>query len=101
MLLRNFTTLGKSRYWLLMSIPLIYYLAQFQPFLISQFSSYILSDPIGFTSLYTIVFTAIEPIGGFLFGLAFWATARKLESRAIKDYLFIARRWAFVIFCIQ
>jgi hypothetical protein len=89
-LFRNFTTLGKSRYWLLMSIPLIYYLAQFQPFLISQFSSYILSDPIGFTTLYTVVFTAIEPIGGFLFGLAFWATARKLESRAIKDYLFIA-----------
>jgi hypothetical protein len=89
-LLRNFTRLGKSRYWLLMSIPLIYYLAQFQPFLISQLSSYILSDPIGFTTLYTIVFTAIEPIGGFLFGLAFWATARKLESRAIKDYLFIS-----------
>lgn len=89
-LLRNFTTLGRYKFWLLMSIPLIYYLAQFQPFLINQLSVYILSDPIGFTTLYTILFTAIEPIGGFLFGLAFWSIARKLESRTIKDYLFIS-----------
>lgn len=87
--LRSLTKLNKIKYWGLMIIPLIYYLAQFQPYLENYLIGYFLFDLFGFAFAYTIIFTAIEPIGGFLFGLAFWITSRKLESRLMKDYLFI------------
>jgi len=99
-LLKNFTTLPKIKYWLLMSIPLIYYLTQFQPYLFSIFSNYFLVDTVEFVVIYTIIFTAIEPIGGFLFGLAFWATSRKIESAKIKDYLFISGS-GFMLFFVS
>ncbi len=89
-LLMNLTRLSKIKYWSLMAIPLVYYLAQFQPYLNNFLFGYFISDPVGFAKNYTIIFTAIEPIGGFLFGLAFWVTAKKLESGKIKSYLFIA-----------
>ncbi len=90
LLLKNFTTLSKFKYWTLMTIPLIYYLAQFQPQFTSFLFNYFRFDAEWFVTLYTLVFTAIEPIGGFLFALAFWITARKMESKNIKGYLFIS-----------
>jgi predicted transcriptional regulator len=59
-------------------------------YFIALFSDYIVSDPLGFSTLYTIIFTAVAPIGGFLFGLAFWISVRNVGSRAVKDYLFIS-----------
>ncbi len=90
LLLKNFTTLSKFKYWALMAVPLVYYLAQFQPQFTSFLFDYFRLDVEWFIMLYTLVFTAIEPIGGFLFALAFWITARKLESKNIKGYLLIS-----------
>jgi hypothetical protein len=90
LLLRHYTTLSTTKYWAVMAIPLIYYLSQFQPFIVAFLSGYLLSDPLVFTALYAITFTAIKPLGGFLFGLAFWLISRRVESKFVKDYLFIS-----------
>ena len=63
--------LGKIRYWVLISLPLIYFLLQFQPVLLQSISSYFHQDII-FNILYTLFFSAAKPIGEISFGIAFW-----------------------------
>ena len=81
--------LGRWKYWILMSIPLLYFLSQFQPVVLNFLLSYVSDDPILFNLVYIIMVNASRPIGGVLFGLAFILVARKLQNREVKGYLVI------------
>ena len=79
--------LGKWKYWILMSIPLLYFLSQFQPVVLNFLLSYVSDDPMLFNFVYIVMVDASRPIGGVLFGLAFILVARKLQNREVKRYL--------------
>jgi hypothetical protein len=79
--------LGRWKYWILMSIPLLYFLSQFQPVVLNSLLSYVSDDPMLFNFVYIIMVDASRPIGGVLFGLAFILVARKLQNREVKGYL--------------
>ena len=79
--------LGRWKYWILMSIPLLYFLSQFQPIVLNFLLSYVSDDPMLFNFVYIIMVDASRPIGGVLFGLAFILVARKLQNREVKGYL--------------
>jgi hypothetical protein len=79
--------LGRWKYWILMSIPLLYFLSQFQPVVLNLILSYVSDDPMLFNFVYIIMVDASRPIGGVLFGLAFILVARKLQNREVKGYL--------------
>jgi hypothetical protein len=81
--------LGRWKYWILMSIPLLYFLSQFQPVGLNFLLSYVSDDPMLFNLVYIIMVNASGPIGGVLFGLAFILVARKLQNREVKGYLVI------------
>jgi len=81
--------LGRWKYWILMSIPLLYFLSQFQPVVLNFLLSYVSDDPMLFNLVYIIMVNASRPIGGVLFGLAFILVARKLQNREVKGYLVI------------
>jgi len=81
--------LGRWKYWILMSIPLLYFLSQFQPVVLNFLLSYVSDDPMLFNLVYIIIMNASRPIGGVLFGLAFILVARKLQNREVKGYLVI------------
>ena len=82
--------IGKAKYWILVSIPLVYFLTQFQAVLINLLTPIRLSDPILFGITYTLVFSASKPIGGILFGIAFWIVSRGLGHRQVKEYMIIS-----------
>ena len=82
--------LGKWKYWILMSIPLLYFLSQFQPVVLNFLLSYVSDDPMLFNLVYIIMVDASRPIGGVLFGLAFILVARKLQNQEVKGYLVIS-----------
>jgi len=89
-LLRSYRKkLGRWKYWILMSIPLLYFLSQFQPVVLNFLLSYVSDDPMLFNLVYIIMVNASRPIGGVLFGLAFILVARKLQNREVKGYLVI------------
>jgi hypothetical protein len=90
--------LGAAKYWILVTIPLAYFLGQFQPLFLDLFSAYRLSNPILFNVLYTVIFNFSKPVGGILFGLAFWIIARSVRHRALKDYLMIAGYGLLLLF---
>ena len=81
--------IGRWKYWILMSIPLLYFLSQFQPVVLNFLLSYVSDDPMLFNLVYIIMVNASRPIGGVLFGLAFILVARKLQNREVKGYLVI------------
>jgi hypothetical protein len=79
--------LGRWKYWILMSIPLLYFLSQFQPVVLNFLLSYVSDDPMVFNLVYIIMVDASRPIGGVIFGLAFILVARKLQNQEVKGYL--------------
>lgn len=88
--------LGKIRYWVLISLPLIYFLLQFQPVLLQSISSYFHQDII-FNILYTLFFSAAKPIGGILFGAAFWILGTKTRNDNLKRFMTLTA-YGLVIF---
>jgi hypothetical protein len=90
--------LGAAKYWVLVTIPLAYFLGQFQPLFLDMFSAYRLSNPILFNVFYTVIFNLSKPVGGILFGIAFWIIARNVRHSALKDYLMIAGYGLLLLF---
>jgi hypothetical protein len=82
--------LGKIKYWILVTIPLAYFLSQFQPLFLFTFNEFRLSDPVLFGIVYTLLFSISKPLGGVLFGVAFWIVARNLKDSKVKGYLIIS-----------
>ena len=74
LLLRSYyRKLGRGKYWILVSMPLVYFLSQFQLVFLDAFAPFRLSEPILFGVVYTLFFSATIPAGGLLFGIAFWS----------------------------
>jgi hypothetical protein len=83
----------KIRYWAMPVILLVY-------FLISYFAQNILnpvlvpllkSDPILLSLSLIMIFTLIKPIGGIMFGVAFWNMSRFVRyEKTLRDYLIIS-----------
>lgn len=82
--------LGKIKYWVLVTIPLAYFLSQFQPLFLFTFADFRLSDPVLFGVIYTLLFSISKPLGGVLFGVAFWVVARHLKDSKVKGYLIVS-----------
>ena len=102
MLLRHYSPrLGIVKYWIILSIPLVYFLSQFLSLFLNLFASLLKSDPVFFGIIFTLIFTLSRPAGGMLFGLAFWAIARNIHHNdAVRDYLTISA-YGFVLLFIS
>ena len=90
--------IGKAKCWILISIPLIYFLASFQSLIVDLFLPLRLADPLIFGVIYTLTFSATKPAGAILFGIAFWALARNLLNRTVKNYMVICSYGMIILF---
>lgn len=90
--------IGKAKYWIIVSIPLVYFLASFQPLIVDLFVPFRQANPILFGMIYTITFSAAKPAGAILFGIAFWALASKLVDRTLKNYMLISSFGMIILF---
>ena len=72
LLLRHYSRkLGMIKYWIIVSIPLAYFLSQFQSLFLYSFADLRLSNPVLFGIIYNLIFSISKPAGGVLFGIAF------------------------------
>ena len=90
--------LGRAKYWILVSIPLVYFLSQFQFAFVDVFTPFRTSDPILFGIVFTLFFNATIPVGGALFGIAFWSVARSISRNAVKQYMMISAYGMMLLF---
>jgi hypothetical protein len=82
---------GRLKYWIIVTLPLVYFLSQFATLFLNIFNPIIRENPIFFGSLLTFIFTLSKPAGGILFGIAFWTISRSIHrTTPVKDYLMIS-----------
>jgi hypothetical protein len=98
-LLRSYSKrLGKTKYWFLVSIPLVYFISQFLTLFSSEVASVIALSPV----LFTLLFVFSKPVGGILFGTAFYSIGRggtsSYHGNFVKDYMTLAAYGVLLFF---
>jgi hypothetical protein len=102
LLLRHYSRkLGLTKYWIIVSIPLAYFLSQFQPLFLYSFADMRLSNPVLFGIIYNLIFSISKPAGGVLFGIAFWIVAKNLTSKTVKSYMMISAYGMMLLFTVN
>jgi hypothetical protein len=91
-LLRHYSErLGRTKFWILILLPLMYFLSQFVTASINFLGPVIRIDPVFFTITFTLVFVFTKLAGGILFGVAFWTVAKTMrKGSAMRDYMKIS-----------
>jgi hypothetical protein len=101
LLLRHYYSqrLGRIKYWAIIGLPLAFFLVQFQPLFLNLFYQPLQSSPVLSSILYTLIFTFSKPIGGIVFGVAFWTVAKSLRrGTSIRDYMIISAFGLILLF---
>ena len=98
-LLRQYRNkIGRTRFWVTMTIPLIYFLFPFETYF-ANFSEGMLSgSPVIFTVIYILLFSATKQVGGLLFSIVFLTAAIKIKHPNLQNSLKIAAIGIAVIF---
>jgi hypothetical protein len=82
---------GRLRFWAIIASPLILFLGQFASYFGAVLDPLLSLDPVSYTMFVTLVFTLSKPIGGILFGIAFFTIARNFrQNAALRNYLIIS-----------
>jgi hypothetical protein len=82
--------LGKIRYWILISIPIVFYLIQDKLFQSGIFNYIFLISPNLFGLFYSLSFTAVQLIAGLFACLVFVLGAREIKKERISNSLFVS-----------
>ena len=83
--------LGKVKYWLIMFTPLIFFIAQFTPYITSFISPALSLDSFSVARWGTLIVTISKPIAGLMLGLQFWAIAMvTAKNNPIRIYFVIS-----------
>ena len=100
LLLRHYSKrLGTIKYWIMLSIPLIYFLSQFLSLFLNIFILLFRPNPIFFGIFFTLIFSMSKPVGGILFGLAFLTIARSIRhDNIVRDYMIISAYGIILLF---
>ena len=69
--------LGKTKYWIIISLPLLYFLNEFATFILNLFDPFMQVSPGFFGILLSIIFPLSKAVGGVLFGIGFWSTVEQ------------------------
>jgi hypothetical protein len=98
-LLRQYRNkIGRTRFWVITTIPLIYFLFPFETYF-ANFSEGILSgSPVIFTVVYILLFSATKQVGGVLFSIVFLTAATKIKQPNLQNSLKIAAIGIAVVF---
>jgi len=88
-------------YWLILSLPLVYFLITYfyQFFLAKMLISYLVIDPITVSIILSAFLSLSKPIGGLIFGAAFWKISKIISyERNIRTYMIISGWGILLIF---
>ncbi len=93
--------IGKIKYSITLSIPMIYFLLQYSPLLLEQIgtlSSLLMAEGSLFLYFYNFVLNTVNIGTGLLFGISFYILSRSLVYDQLKYYLIICSTAIMIIF---
>lgn len=97
-LLKNYIQkMGKFTYSIILILPLAYFVSQFLVLYLGLLGPLIISNPIFYGILVTIIFALSKPIGGIIFGIAFWIIARNISKDNVVRSFLIISGYGFVL----
>ena len=88
-------------FYLLFSIPLIYFLVKLVPLFAEYVSGLVIYSPSYYGTLYTLLFSGTGPLGGILFSLVLLALSRRMDNVSVKDYLAISALGMLLFFTVN
>ena len=88
-------------FYIIFSIPMIYFLLKSLPFFIEYITSLILYSSSIYGTLYSLIFSGTGPLGGILFGLAILVFSRRMDNPAVRNYLSISALGMLLFFTIN
>jgi hypothetical protein len=99
-LLRHYShSLGTMKFWVILCLPLVFFLFQFGSLFTDLLSPFFRTEPVLFGTLYTVFFASSKPVGGILFGIAFWTLAQKIKNNiVIRNYLLLSAYGFMLLF---
>jgi hypothetical protein len=90
--------LGRIKFWIVLGIPIVYFVLQFQPSILNMLIPFRFSNPVLFGVVYTLIFTAAKPLGGILAGIAFWTVAKKINQSIVRNYMLLSACGIMLLF---
>ena len=81
---------GKAKYWLLVTIPIAYFIFPFLFDELGTFDYLRLEHGRQFNLVYNIFFSPYRQVGGLLFGIAFFITAMKIKRKDLRGLVMIS-----------
>ncbi|MGI0002090.1 MAG: hypothetical protein ACRD42_03315, partial [Nitrososphaeraceae archaeon] len=78
---------GAIKFYTILIIPLLYYFGIFQLILSNVFIQYDILNTFQIYTFNVVNSILTRPVGGILFGIAFWIIARKINERNISGYM--------------
>ena len=90
--------MGTVKFYVLMSIPLVYYIFPFQGYYGDVFFPLLISSPVIFTIIYILLFSATKQVGAFFFGLTFWSSSSLVYDELLRKSLLVSFIGMTIIF---
>jgi hypothetical protein len=90
--------IGKLRYWIIVSIPLVYFLFPFDIYFLNVLRPLMDSSPVIFMIINVTFFSATKQVGGILFSMVFLLTSTKINRAMLKRSLFVTAIGVAVLF---
>jgi hypothetical protein len=98
MLLQHYSKgYGKFKYWVIISMPLAYFVSQFITLFINILGPFVSFGTVFVAELVTVLFVLSKPAGGILFGAAFWAMARQMKQDVVVRNYMIISAYGFIL----
>jgi hypothetical protein len=80
---------NRLKFWLILSIPMIFFLIQFFPVTLKLLISLYLLNPSLFLPFYTILSTVTTFIGATMVSITLWLLIRKIPNKSFRSYLIL------------
>lgn len=90
--------IGKVRYYLITSIPLLYYVFPLHGYVGDIFFPMLISSPVVFAILYILIFSATKQVGAVFFGLTFWSASTVVYDIGFRKSLLITSIGITIVF---
>lgn len=90
--------LGRVKFYIILSIPLIYYLFPFQGYFGNIFSPLAVTSPVVFGIIYVLTFSATKQVGALLFSLAFLTASTLIAKDRVRKSLLISAIGMAILF---
>lgn len=82
--------MGGIKYFILMGIPLIYYIFPFQNYFGDLFFPMLFSSPVVFSVIYVLIFSAAKQVAALLFSLSFWTASSLVHDVRVRNFLLMS-----------